>query len=428
MGGYVAVLNYAIPFFVGLLLLEVAIARWKDKKVVRSMDTLSSLSSGLTNVIKDVLGLTVIIVSYEWLEEYFGILDIPANWLAYLLAFIGIDFAGYWIHRISHSVNYFWNHHIIHHSSEEFNLGCALRQSISNWFSITFIFLVPTAIIGVPTEVIAIVKPLHLFAQYWYHTRLIGKMGFLEHIIVTPSHHRVHHAINKEYLDKNLSQIFIFWDKFFGTFQKELDEVPPVYGVKRPVRTWNPIIINFIHLWQLIKDAWYTRSIATKLKIWFMPTGWRPADVKEKYPIEVISDEYQYQKYDPPRSQSLELWSWFQFVITFVMMMYMFNRLGVIGFSQALLFGAFLFLTILIYTLVMDRKDIAIYFEALRFIIGLSIIYFQGDWFTLNTIIPSGHLLVVGYISISLFVTYYFSKVEIKGGEKFGVSAYSVEN
>lgn len=428
MGGYVAVLNYAIPFFLGLLLLEVAIARWKEKKVVRSMDTLSSLSSGLTNVIKDVLGLTVIIVSYEWLEEHFGILDIPANWLAYLLAFIGIDFAGYWIHRISHSVNYFWNHHIIHHSSEEFNLGCALRQSISNWFSITFIFLVPTAIIGVPTEVIAIVKPLHLFAQYWYHTRLIGKMGFLEHIIVTPSHHRVHHAINKEYLDKNLAQIFIFWDKLFGTFQKELDEVPPVYGVIRPVRTWNPVIINFIHLWQLIKDAWYTRSMAAKLKIWFMPTGWRPADVKEKYPIEVISDEYQYQKYDPPRSQYLELWSWFQFVITFVMMMYMFNRLGVIGFSQALLFGAFLFLTIFIYTLVMDRKDIAIYFEALRFIIGLSIIYFQGDWFTLNTILPSGHLLVVGYISISLLVTYYFSKVEIKGGEKFGISAYSVEN
>ncbi len=159
-----------------------------------------------------------------------------------------------------------------------------------------------------------------------------------------------------------------------------------------------------------------------------MPTGWSPADVKEKYLIEVISDEYRYQKYDPPRSQSLELWSWFQFVITFVMMMYMFNRLGVIGFSQALLFGAFLFLTIFTYTLVMDRKVIAIYFEAFRFIIGLSIIYFQGDWFTLNTILPLGHLLVVGYMSISLLVTYYFSKVEIKGDEKFDISAYSIEN
>ena len=102
---------------------------------------------------------------------------------------------------------------------------------------------------GVPKEVIAIVAPLQLFLQYWYHTQLIGKMGFFELIIVTPSHHRVHHAINKEYMDKNLGQIFIFWDKLFGTFQQELYDVKPVYGVTRPVKTWNPIKINFIHLW-----------------------------------------------------------------------------------------------------------------------------------------------------------------------------------
>ena len=109
-------------------------------------------------------------------------------------------------------------------------------------------------------------------------------VGFLEYILVTPSHHRVHHAINKEYLDKNLSQIFIIWDKLFGTFQKELNEVPPVYGVKRPVRSWNPIFINFTHLMLLIKDAWRTNNWYDKLRIWFMPTGWRPKDVENEFP------------------------------------------------------------------------------------------------------------------------------------------------
>ena len=253
---YITTLNFAIPFFITLIAIEILFSKVYNKDyVIRSMDTLSSLCSGLTNIVKDVLGLTIIIVSYSYMVDNLAIFNIESSLLVYVIAFIGIDFAGYWVHRINHSINYFWNHHIIHHSSEEFNLACALRQSISNFFSISFIFLIPTALIGVPAEVVGVLAPLHLFAQYWYHTRLIGKLGFLENIIVTPSHHRVHHAINKEYLDKNLSQVFIIWDKLFGTFQEELDNVPPVYGVKRPLRSWNPIKINFSHLFLLIRDA-----------------------------------------------------------------------------------------------------------------------------------------------------------------------------
>ena len=141
-----------------------------------------------------------------------------------------------------------------------------------------------------PTEVIATVLPLHLFMQFWYHTRHINKMGILEYILVTPSHHRVHHAINEEYLDKNLSQIFIFWDFIFGTFQKELDDVPPVYGISRPASTRNPFKINFQHLWIMVKDAWRAEKIIDKITIWFRPTGWRPAGFDEKYPVHKIDD------------------------------------------------------------------------------------------------------------------------------------------
>lgn len=413
MEAYAKVLNYAIPFFISLLLLEVVVARIQGAKVIRGMDTLSSLSSGLTNTIKDVLGLTAVIVSYGWFVEHLALFEIRATWLVYILAFTGLDFAGYWVHRLSHQVNIFWNRHIIHHSSEEYNLGCALRQSISGFVSITVFFLIPIAFLGVPAEVVNVVAPLHLFAQYWYHTRLIGKMGFLEKAIVTPSHHRVHHAINPEYLDKNLSAIFIFWDKLFGTFQEELDDVPPVYGVTRPVHTWNPIIINFQHLWLLIKDAWRTRSISAKFKIWFMPTGWRPADVAEAYPVDSIKDVYHFAKYSPEASLWLQLWSWVQFAFTFALMMYLFNNLGVIGFSGALAYGGFLFLAIFSYSMLMDRNPNAWWVESGKSAIGLWMIYQQGGWFFLDSIWPGGSWFVAGYLIVSALVSLAFVVFEI---------------
>jgi alkylglycerol monooxygenase len=279
MEQYGKILLIAMPVFLILVLLEKWYGWRKGYDTVKNMDMISSLSSGVTNVTKDVLGLSVAIISYQWLLNHFALTHIKLSWLTYVVAFIVLDFAGYVVHLLDHKVNFFWNSHIVHHSSEEFNLACALRQSISVFVRLFVILLLPAALLGVPAEVIAIVSPLHLFAQFWYHTRHIGKMGFLEKIIVTPSHHRVHHAINKEYLDKNLGQIFIFWDKLFSTFQEELKEVPPVYGITRPVQTWNPIKINFQHLGLLIKDALRAKSVKDKLRIWFMPTGWRPADV-----------------------------------------------------------------------------------------------------------------------------------------------------
>ena len=416
MERYAAILNYAIPFFMSLLVIERLVAWKMDAKVINSMDTLSSLSSGITNVIKDVLGLTLVIVSYDWLVDHIALFRIETSWVLYVLAFIGLDFAGYWNHRLSHQVNYFWNVHIIHHSSEEFNLACALRQSISNIFSTLTFFLIPTALLGIPAEVIAVVAPLHLFAQYWYHTRLIGKMGFLEQVIVTPSHHRVHHAINKEYLDKNMAQIFIIWDKLFGTFQPELDDVPPVYGVKRAVRTWNPILINFMHLWLLVKDAWRTKNWKDKLRIWFMPTGWRPPDVEKKYPEEVIEDVYSYQKYGPRSSNALHLWSWTQFLSVFLLMMYLFNNFSAIGFPGVLIYGLFLVFCIFSYTLLMDRNPNSGWVEVIKSGIGIFLIWWQGDWFHISSVLPLGAYWVGGFFIMSAMVTFAFVWLELKGG------------
>ena len=368
------------------------------------MDTISSLSSGLTNIIKDVLGLTVVIVGYSWLVSHIALFEMEATWLAFVLAFIGKDFAGYWQHRLSHRINIFWNEHIVHHSSEEFNLPCALRQSISTIVSAWAILYLPMALIGVPAKVVAIVAPIHLFAQFWYHTRLIGRMGFLEFIIVTPSHHRVHHAMNAEYLDRNFAQIFIVWDKLFGTFQEELPYVPPIYGVKRPVRTWNPIIIGFQHFWLLVKDAWRSQSWWDKLRIWFMPTGWRPADVAEKYPVATIDDVTTLEKYSTPASLPLILWAWSHLILTLGLILFFFNNLGYMESDQMLWYAGFLFTWIFSYTTLMDRSRFAWLPSLIASGLGFALYWQMDGWFGIERMISFGNELVLGYLSISLFL------------------------
>jgi len=397
-----------MPVFLVLVLLEKWYGWYKGMDTVRNMDMISSLSSGITNVTKDVLGLSVAIISYGWMVDKLAITHIDSGFWTFFIAFITLDFSGYWVHRIAHEYNIFWNNHIVHHSSEEFNLACALRQSISVFFRIFTFFLLPAAVLGVPQEVIAIVGPLHLFAQFWYHTRHIGKMGFLENIIVTPSHHRVHHAINPIYLDKNYSQIFIFWDKIFGTYQEELKDVPPVYGITRPVQTWNPIKINFQHLWLLIKDAWRTQNIKDKFRIWLMPTGWRPADVNEKYPMNKITDVYHFDKYDPKASMELHIWCWIQLLFMLAFISYFFGNIATIGSPGIFYYGGFIFLGIYAITDLMDRNSSAILWETAKNIFGFYLIYNQGDWFGSETLFPGIKMFIMAYFVISTLVSAYF--------------------
>lgn len=408
MHTYAEVLTYAIPFFMVLILIEFGISRIKGVSVVRSFDTVSSLSSGLTNSLKEVLGLAIVIISYGWMVEHLSLFQVESKVWLYVLTFIGLDFAGYWAHRFEHKINILWNRHIIHHSSEEFNLACALRQNVSAVFGVFFFLLIPLAIIGVPGEVIALVAPLHLFAQFWYHTRLIDKMSVLEHIIVTPSHHRVHHAINDIYMDRNFGQVFILWDKWFGSFQEELVHEVPVYGVKRQANTWNPFLINFQHLWILLKDSWNTKSWSDKLKVFIKPTGWRPADREISDPIPYTKIAEDQVKYQTGGTLILHIWIWSQMVITVVLMLYMFQSISDFSFLFIVLYGLFLAVSIFGYTSLMDRSKLSIPFEIVKIVLGLGLIYQLGDWFGLDEIIPFGTALIVIYLIISLSLNIYF--------------------
>jgi alkylglycerol monooxygenase len=415
---YGKILSIILPIYVALFLIELYFERKLNAKVIKGMDSISSMSSGMVNGVKDVLGLSVSIITYSWLYSKIAITQVPDKWWVFALAFFALEFQGYVVHFLNHKVNFFWNRHVIHHSSEEYNLSCAWRQPISTFFNYFTILLIPAALIGISPTVIAIVVPVEFLLQYWYHTRLIGKMGFLEKILMTPSHHRVHHAVNKEYMDKNMGHIFIIWDKLFGTFQEELDDVPPVYGMSRPARTWNPVKINFQHFFLLLKDAYYTKNWSDKIRIWIMPTGWRPDDVNESRPIFQIENAYQYEKYNTKPSKNLLWWSWCQLVANYFLMYYFLLYIGQIGSPEIFYYGAFMLLSVFAYTELMDKNTNALYFEILKSVLGLFLVYRMGDWFGASQYVPFYTYFASAYFILSPLVVSWFTLNEFKNEKR----------
>ena len=405
MNTYASILLWVVPGFMVLMTVEALYGHFNNKQTYSFMDTLSSLSSGITNVLKDSLGLVLVILSYPYILDTIAVFDLESSVMLYVVSFICIDFASYWNHRLNHKVNIFWNRHVIHHSSEEFNLACALRQSISAWIGFGAFFLIPAAFFGVPAQLITLLAPIHLFAQFWYHTQHIGKLGFLEYIIVTPSQHRVHHAINPIYIDKNLSAIFCIWDRAFGTFQEELDEEPPVYGVLKPVNTWNPLLINFQHAFNVIQDAYNTSSFKDKLRIWFMPTGWRPYDVVEKFPRNIITDHNNREKYSPNYSNFMKFTAIFHFISINFLLYFFLSNISIIETDLRLIFGLIIFISVFGFTSLLDLQSWAPFFEVIRSISTILILYSINDY-SLFVNYPTEFSLIIAYFILSSLISF----------------------
>ena len=414
MATYAQALLIAIPFFMVLILIELLYATKKNKQTYSTIDTIASLSSGVSNSIKNLLGLGVLLISYPYLLDQLSIVKLDNQWWVWMVAFIFIDFAGYWSHRISHKINLFWNNHIIHHSSEHFNLACALRQPISDVIRYYPLLLLPAAILGVPEQLIAYIAPLHLFLQFWYHTEHIGKLGWLEYVFITPSQHRVHHAINAPYIDKNLGQIFSFWDRLFGTFQEELDDEPPRYGVLKAVQTWNPIRINFLHLIQLITDAYRTSSYWDKLRIWFMPTGWRPVDVTDAYPIEYIEDIHGFERYDTKPSIFFRYYAILQLVAVLGLFILMLRGYTQLSHVELIFFSVYLGTSIYGYSDLFDLKYSGYVIELIRSCFGLWFLTLLNHWSGLQAVLDPFKGLIALYLMLTLLGSMYIVAVEFK--------------
>lgn len=308
---------YAIPFFFLLIGLELLVDRWRGVSTYRLADSINSLSAGVLSQVSGLLTKGLGLLTYGFAVQHLALFELSAQqtWV-WVLAFVLYDFCYYWNHRLGHERNVLWAAHSVHHQSEDYNLSTALRQT-SSGFLFGWIFYLPLAVLGVPLLVFLTVAALNLLYQFWVHTRHVPKLGWYEWAFVTPSNHRAHHAQNAIYMDRNYGGVFILWDRLFGTFQEELDEEPVIFGVTTPLASWNPLWANLQFYVQLWRDAARAASWWDKLRIWFMPTGWRPADVAAKYPLSK-PELSQFVKFEVPLSAGQKVYAGVQFALYLV--------------------------------------------------------------------------------------------------------------
>ena len=290
---------FAVPVFLAMMAIEYAIERHQHQSVYRAADTVASLSLGLTSQLVGLFTRLAALGIYTLVWQHWAIWPLPVSspwvWLGALLAY---DFCYYWLHRMGHEVQLLWAAHAVHHSSEEYNLSTALRQTGSG-FLFGWVFYLPMAVVGVPPLVFVTVGLIDLLYQFWVHTRQIGKLGWFDRVFCSPSNHRVHHGQNDYCIDRNYGGILILWDRLFGSFVEERDGEPIVYGIRGALRSFNPLRANLQIYAGMAQDMRLAASWADKLRVLYKHPGWRPADAAAAAP-RPSQPLTQFRRYEPP--------------------------------------------------------------------------------------------------------------------------------
>lgn len=300
----------AIPMYFILMGIELLVLRFQKNPTYRLNDAITNINLGVVSQVSGVFLKVLSIGIYTFFFEKFGLFQIPNNVWTFFILFFLYDLCYYWAHRLSHEINLFWGGHVVHHSSEEYNLSVALRQSSTQtiW---TFMFYLPLAVIGFDPVMLVLVSGINLLYQFWIHTEAIDRMGFLEKFMNTPSHHRVHHGRNPKYIDKNHGGTFIIFDKWFGTFQEE--EERPTYGITTPVQSWNPVWVNISHYATMKKELGMISGIKDKMKYLFNKPGWLPEYLGGYRPVKDVGPDY--KKFDTTVPLPLNYYVFFQYVV-----------------------------------------------------------------------------------------------------------------
>jgi sterol desaturase/sphingolipid hydroxylase (fatty acid hydroxylase superfamily)/uncharacterized membrane protein YhhN len=311
------VIVFATPVFLALIAIEFAWGWARKRNTYRLNDAINSISLGMLSETSNVLTQLLRVGIYGAVYTTFSIVGIDAarefwtTWYGWLLALLFYDFCYYWRHRAGHECAIFWAAHVVHHQSQDYNLSTALRQSSSN-FLLDWMFYLPMAVAGVPPLVFAVVALVDLLYQFWVHTEHVPKLGWFDRWFCSPSNHRVHHAVNDGYLDRNYGGVLIVWDRLFGSFREEDEKC--VYGTRSPLNSWDPLWSNAEVYWSLAKDSWHARSWLDKLRVWFKAPGWRPADVASRFPKPAF-DIGKMERYHPPVSRAVAWFGAIQFVL-----------------------------------------------------------------------------------------------------------------
>jgi sterol desaturase/sphingolipid hydroxylase (fatty acid hydroxylase superfamily)/uncharacterized membrane protein YhhN len=310
------VIVFASPIFLLLIALELAWGIYQERRgtgrnTYRLADAINSISLGMMSQFSAVFTRLLRVGIYTFIYSALSLVPLASakefwsNWYGWCLALVFYDLCYYWMHRVSHESAIFWAAHVVHHQSQDYNLSTALRQTSSGAL-LGWLFYIPMALAGVPPAVFGVVALVDLLYQFWVHTEQVGKLGWFDRWFCSPSNHRVHHAVNDAYLDKNYGGIWVVWDRLFGSFKDEEASNPCVYGTRSPLKSWDPLWANAEVYASLFKDAWHTQRWADKLRVWFKPPGWRPADVAARFPKPVFAIDPMQDKFDVPVSRTTQ--------------------------------------------------------------------------------------------------------------------------
>ncbi|PHV10860.1 hypothetical protein CSQ89_14055 [Chitinimonas sp. BJB300] len=309
---------YAAPIFIILILLELWVGWRRHANTYTQTDTVSSIGLGVMSQVVELFTKVVSIGIYSLAFHHLALFDLPSNaWWVWAFALLLYDFCYYWLHRMGHEVNILWAAHVVHHSSEEYNLTTALRQT-STGFLLSWLFYLPMAIIGVPPLVFVIVGLTNLLYQYWIHTQHIGSLGWFDRWFASPANHRVHHGQNDYCLDRNYGGMLMLWDHLFGSFVNERPNEEIIYGIRGQLKSWNPLRANLHVYTDLWRDCRLADNWKDRLKVWLMHPGWRPAAAIAKAPKSAY-DITQFHKYDPPIPRWLASYGLAQFSVLFLL-------------------------------------------------------------------------------------------------------------
>ncbi|MBJ88355.1 MAG: hypothetical protein CMO98_00705 [Woeseia sp.] len=396
-------ISLAIPVFFLMIGIELIYGYAVGNNNYRLNDSIAAISLGLISRLPPMLNLGVQGIVWSSIATNYNLALLPTDsWITWVVAFVLYDVCYYWMHRLSHEIKVLWATHVVHHQGEEFNLSTALRQSSSGWLW-KWIFYTPMFFIGVPGEVFFTVAAVNLLYQFWVHTEHIRKLGVLEYVLVTPSNHRVHHAQNAEYIDANYGGVFILWDRVFGSFIEEKDELKPIYGTVKPLRSWNPIWSNLEIYHQMFRDSFHTKGIRNKIRVWFSGTGWRPDDVLEKFP-HISNDLNNFEKYDPACDAIKKTYSLIQFVInsiiSVVLIFTVSNQSYLVTFGIAVML---VFSTSLV-NLILENKQWAINLEIVRALFVMTVYLLFAHKTSILTVEWFFYQAVFSFIYLAIFL------------------------
>lgn len=402
------IMFWAIPGYFILMALELLVAWRRGRRVYRVNDAINSIGLGMLSQVADVFTKALLVGTYAWMVQHVALFSLPADsawvWISGLLLY---DFCYYWLHRCGHEVGVLWAAHVVHHQSERYNLSTALRQT-SSGVLLGWLFYMPMAILGYPLEVFAVVAAIDLLYQYWIHTELVGRLGWFDRVFASPSNHRAHHAVNDRYLDRNYGGLLILWDRLFGTFVEEDPADPPKFGTRAPLRSWNPLWANLEVYAALFRDSWHARRWRDKVRVWFAPPGWRPADVAERFPKPAF--DFDRIEYDPPLARAMRLYCLGQFAIALAFGVHFLQVARGVALWPALQYAGFLLATLMVLGGLLEGRRWAVRAEAVRWLVIGAYPLLAGHWLATPALALPWRLAFAALAALALVMLWWSSR------------------